>query len=170
MSTFIISDLHFDTNSPKFKEIKEDWNETVSEQDHILCLGVFGDIKALEALNGVFIMADYAANRTYTREELKEAGFKNVLERNLYFTNEETNTFFVADSAKKFRKNTEIEDPPRILFLCTEADELGSVIKEDKLSIEGKYWDYIPLNLDEMASVYDNLSDFENMEDFKNEN
>ena len=155
MSYYIIADINFNNKliTEKLKMSIEDynkmlinkWNSIVTKDDSIFVFGVFGtglgkELKPIiEQLNGVIYIVNYVENKIFDRDRWKRLGIHAVWNCNFTYPIDNDKIFFPAaknchDETCKYR-------------ILTEKDKAAEVYKDNKLSIEAKYWNYKPILL-----------------------
>lgn len=155
MSYYIIADINFNNKliAEKLKMSIEDynkmlinkWNSIATKDDSIFVFGVFGtglgkELKPIiEQLNGVIYIVNYVENKIFDRDRWKRLGIHAVWNCNFTYPIDNDKIFFPAaknchDETCKYR-------------ILTEKDKAAEVYKDNKLSIEAKYWNYKPILL-----------------------
>lgn len=166
--TYIIGDIKFnDFDSAKadftliedYNEFRiKKWNSVVNDNDTVLVFGKFGggDMKSIiNKLNGTIIIADSDDNGNYSINEWKDMGVKYVLRRNAFYNyGEDKVAYFSPDGV----------NDDSIVF-TVERDNLGQVFKDNKMSIEAKYWDYTPIKLEDLGEIIERMKEYADMED-----
>lgn len=156
MSYYVIADLKLndkETASRLKMTLKdynemliERWNSVIKTDDSIFVFGNFGKgnrenlKKNIEQLNGLIYIVNYSENSIYDKISWKNLGIHSIWDCSFsYPMNENEKILFPA------AKNCPDEDYRyRIL---TEKDGAAEVYKDNKLSIEAKYWNYKPILL-----------------------
>ena len=144
------------------------WNSVVKEDDLIFVFGIFGVGKGAELkpiiqeLNGKIYMMSHPDNKYLKPDRWKRLGIDIVLNVNLLRTDRENQSILIPVS--------ENYDKSKYTYYClSEKYGMNEVYKNNCLNINLKYWDYTPLNYDELWDIIDRLKVFEEMED-TNEN
>lgn len=166
--TYVIGDIKFndfDAAKADFTLIEDynefrikKWNSVVNDSDTVLVFGKFGggDMKSIiNKLNGTIIIADSDDNQNYSINEWKDMGVKYVLRRNAFYN-------YGEDKVAYFSPEGVNDD--NIVF-TVERDNLGQVFKDNKMSIEAKYWDYTPIKLEDLGEIIERMKEYADMED-----
>lgn len=139
------------------------WNSIITKDDSVFVFGIFGvglgkELKPIiEQLNGVIYIVNYAENKIFDRDRWKRLGVHAIWDCNFTYPVGDNKVFFPAaknchDETCKYR-------------ILTEKDGAAEVYKDNKLSIEAKYWDYTPILLKEIPNIILRMKDFEEMEE-----
>ena len=148
--------------------IIENWNSVVQQDDLVFVFGVFGigrgaELKPIiEQLNGKIYLMSYPDNRHFKPDRWRRLGIDRVWNVNLVRTDRENESILMPIS-EKYKKD-------EYTYYClSEKYGMTEVYKNNCLNINLKYWDYTPINYDEVWDIIDRLKVFEEMED-NNEN
>lgn len=166
--TYVIGDIKFndfDAAKADFTLIEDynefrikKWNSVVNDSDTVLVFGKFGggDMKSIiNKLNGTIIIADSDDNQNYSINEWKDMGVKYVLRRNAFYN-------YGEDKVAYFSPEGVNDDS---IVFTVERDNLGQVFKDNKMSIEAKYWDYTPIKLEDLGEIIERMKEYADMED-----
>lgn len=166
--TYVIGDIKFndfDAAKADFTLIEDynefrikKWNSVVSDNDTVLVFGKFGggNMKSIiNKLNGTIIIADSDDNSNYSINEWKDMGVKYVLRRNAFYN-------YGEDKVAYFSPEGVNDDS---IVFTVERDNLGQVFKDNKMSIEAKYWDYTPIKLEDLGEIIERMKEYADMED-----
>jgi len=155
MSYYVIADTKFNDNITAArlkisleeynKMLIERWNSIVTKDDSIFVFGIFGvglgkGLKPIiEQLNGIIYIVNYKENKIFDRDRWKRLGIHAIWDCNFTYPIDNDKIFFPAaknchDETCKYR-------------ILTEKDGAAEVYKDNKLSIEAKYWNYKPILL-----------------------
>ena len=155
MSYYVIADTKFNDNitAARLKisleaynqMLIERWNSIITKEDSIFVFGVFGvglgkELEPIiEQLNGIIYIVNYKENKIFDRDRWKRLGIHAIWDCNFIYPIDNDKIFFPAaknchDETCKYR-------------ILTEKDGAAEVYKDNKLSIEAKYWNYKPILL-----------------------
>lgn len=176
MSVYVMANLIFgsykykDENKAKAfnQKLIENWNQFINNNDSICLFGLVGGEtrketrEVLKQLNGLIYLCNYNDNKRFDRNSFKDWNIHKVWNVNF-------------KSSKKKMNNGEI-------YFCSFNDyqrlwnnnknygviwnrEEDIVYKDRQLSIDAKYWDSIPILLDEIPDIIERLKDFKEEEE-----
>jgi calcineurin-like phosphoesterase family protein len=155
MSYYVISDTNFNNKiiSKKLElslenynqMLIDNWNSVVSSNDTVFIFGVFGagygdDLQSIiEKLNGTIYLTNFSENQGFDRKRWQKMGIYAIWDCSFTYPIDDDLIFFSAsekchNDICKYR-------------ILTKKDGAAEVYKDNKLSIEAKYWNYKPILL-----------------------
>ncbi len=180
MNTYIIADLHLfdkdqmeDLDYNSFEEMNKSiidaWNSTVTPDDVVIVMGRHGEgsleemKSVISQLNGKLTSICNHRNDNFTPEQWKEIGFVHQWNVSMQHS--------IVGLGKRILIETEplsnsMDIGPYDIAIVDETNDIEDNMVEGKLlSADAAKWNYIPINLNEAWTVYDNMKLFMEMDD-----
>lgn len=179
---YIISDLKFFDEERKNKAgyktfeqmnrtVIEKWNKLVKPEDQVILMGItgVGSFDEMESvisqLNGKLIITSSHMNELFSKDEWRKMGitfFWDISVFNSYPDGREALYLIkpLEEKDKEYYKET-------YALLVVDSDnpiEGEMPIKDNMLSVDALRWDYLPLDTDELLTIYENMKLFQEME------
>lgn len=178
MATYIIADLKLFNDEQRqrlgyssFEQMNQaiirSWNRTIKPEDDVIIMGDNGngtleEMKSVfSQLNGIKTATSKHLNEKFTKSEWREIGFKyfwGVPMFNKLATGEE-----VLYAIKPIT-NLDLYRQYALLVVDSE-NPIEGTIKDIMLSADAAKWGYSPLNTEELLTIYNNMKEFESMEE-----
>lgn len=177
MAEFIIADLKFFDNEQREKlgysnfeqmnkEIIKNWNKIVKEDDFVNIMGDLGQgsfeqmKSVISKLNGKLCWSSKNFQK-FDRNQWKEIGLYFIW--NVSMFDELDDGRIILYCIEPIR-NMKIYEQEYCLLVVDHNNYFEGMTKGIMLSADAAKWFYSPLNCDELMSIYNNMKEFEQME------
>lgn len=172
---YIISDLNFCNtevaHSLGFVDAKEmndiiieKWNEVITDDAKVFIFGTVFDratqvseIRSiLSKLKGELHLGSFAKNKYLSKSIWKNLGFTAVWDCKF------TDKVFINGVKETVNFITRPKEKP-VGYCCVDKDNLDCAYQDKKLCMAAEYWDFTPIVVSELGTLFENMIEFEKM-------